>query len=47
MAARTVHLDHYTACAVCGEQVKNMRRHMKHKHRGSQQVVSTIIIRLS
>jgi uncharacterized C2H2 Zn-finger protein len=35
---KTMHLDHYTKCAECGEQVKNMRQHMKHKHRGSQQV---------
>ena len=33
---RTVHMDHYSKCNICGEMVKNMRQHEKHKHRGNQ-----------
>ena len=32
---RTVHMDHYSKCNLCGEMVKNMRQHNKHKHRGN------------
>jgi len=33
---RTVHMDHYSKCNICGEMVKNMRQHEKHKHRSNQ-----------
>ena len=29
-------MDHYSKCNICGEMVKNMRQHEKHKHRSSQ-----------
>ena len=37
---RTVHMDHYSKCNQCGEMVKNIRQHEKHKHRGNQKVRS-------
>jgi len=39
---RTVHMDHYSKCNICGEMVKNMRQHEKHKHRSNQKVKCVI-----
>ena len=39
---RSMHLDHYTECGECGDQVKNLRQHMKNKHRGNQRVKCVI-----
>ena len=33
-------MDHYSKCNQCGEMVKNIRQHEKHKHRGNQKVRS-------
>ena len=45
---RTVHMDHYSKCNLCGEMVKNMRQHNKHKHRGNPKAsVATIKVWVS
>ena len=37
-------MDHYSKCNICGEMVKNMRQHEKHKHRGNQKASLAMLI---
>ena len=37
-------MDHYSKCNICGEMVKNMRQHEKHKHRSNQKASVAMLI---
>ena len=37
-------MDHYSKCNICGEMVKNMRQHEKHKHRGNQKASVVVML---
>ena len=36
-------MDHYSKCNICGDMVKNMRQHEKHKHKSNQKVSEAML----